>query len=196
MFKYPFLKRILDLILSIFLIVFFLPILVTISLLILFIDGRPIFFIQKRTGMNKNHFELFKFKTMLDNLDLPEKERITNLGKFLRKYKLDELPQIINIFFGNMSFIGPRPLLVEYDNLYDSRQNNRFKVLPGITGLSQIKVNSKYLNNWKIRINFDLVYIKKISFKLDMHIFIQTAIIIFKLIINKSKYIEDFEKFK
>ena len=109
---------------------------------------------------------MFKFRTMSSSTNLPDEKRITKLGRVLRKYKLDELPQLINILIGNMSFVGPRPLLIEYDNIYNSRQNKRFNVLPGITSLSQIKVFLRRNYNWSMKLNFDLVYVKKDFFKI------------------------------
>ena len=94
-----------------------------------------------------------------------------------------------------MSFVGPRPLLIEYDNLYSLRQNKRFNVLPGITGLSQIKVYLRGNYNWKIKLNYDRVYVKKISIKLDIYIILKTILILLKLIFKKSEYRENFEKF-
>lgn len=195
MLNYIKLKRLLDIILSVLLIIIASPFFLVISALILLIDHYPILFIQTRTGINKKKFKIIKFRTMSKYKHLPDEKRVTKFGQFLRKYKLDELPQLINIFIGNMSFVGPRPLLIEYDNLYSLRQNKRFNVLPGITGLSQIKVYLRGNYNWKIKLNYDRVYVKKISIKLDIYIILKTILILLKLIFKKSEYRENFEKF-
>lgn len=195
MFDYIKIKRISDLLLSIFLLIIFLPFFLIIILLISTIDRFPFIFIQIRSGINKKKFKMFKFRTMSSSTNLPDEKRITKLGRVLRKYKLDELPQLINILIGNMSFVGPRPLLIEYDNIYNLRQNKRFNVLPGITGLSQIKVFLRRNYNWSMKLNFDLVYVKKISLKLDIYIIYLTIVILFRLIFKNSEHKENFEKF-
>ena len=166
----------------IFLILFF------VSMLILFIDGAPIFFFQKRVGKDNKIFNIIKFRTMKtqdDNFDYvdvsQDKKRITRLGYFLRSTSLDELPEIINVIKREMSFVGPRPLLPEYLKIYNDIQINRHKVLPGITGLAQI--NGRNNLEWEKRFEFDLIYVENKSFYLDIKILFIT---IYNLIVRKD----------
>ena len=132
-------KRIFDLLVSLPLIVFLVPIFIFVSLLILSDMGRPVLFTQIRSGKNKNAFKIFKFRTMRHpSVGTTDESRITRLGDILRKWSIDELPQLINVVKGDMSLIGPRPLLPEYDEHYSNEQNKRFLVKPGVTGLAQV----------------------------------------------------------
>ena len=171
------LKRIFDLILAFTGIIILLPILflMTFSLLIVNI-GNP-FFLQLRTGKNGKLFKIIKFKTMNDNKNLegillPNNERVTSVGKIIRKLSLDELPQLINIIKGEMSLIGPRPLLPEYLPMYDKVQKRRHDILPGITGLAQI--NGRNSLGWAQKFEYDVYYVDNVSFKLDLQILIKT----------------------
>lgn len=156
-------------------------------LLILFIltinnDGSPFFF-QERPGLNGEIFKVIKFKTMNDARDnngnlLSDEKRLTSVGQFIRKTSLDEVPQLINVIKGDMSLIGPRPLLVEYLQLYSPSQNRRHKVLPGITGWAQ--VNGRNLVNWKERFEMDIWYVENMSFLLDIKILWITLYKVFK----------------
>lgn len=181
--NYKILKRLLDIILSIVGISFFIPILLLISIIIRLRLGNPIFFLQERTGLNGQLFKLIKFRTMTNELDtngnlLSDSKRVTKLGLFLREYSLDELPQFFNVLKGNMSIVGPRPLLPEYLNLYNSEQSKRHNVKPGITGWSQIKGRNSI--NWEEKLKFDVWYVQNKSFFLDIKIIIMTLIIVLK----------------
>jgi len=137
------LKRLFDIILSIFLMVLLSPLFIIVSILIYIKMGRPILFRQVRAGFNEKLFTIYKFRTMSDIRDesgelLPDDKRLDKFGKFIRATSLDELPQLLNVLKGDMSFVGPRPLLVEYLPLYSREQRRRHTVKPGITGLAQI----------------------------------------------------------
>lgn len=156
-----------------------------ISTLIAIFMGRPIFYLQERVGLNKKVFTIIKFRTMnkiknsnLNYVDTSmDLQRITVLGKFLRSTSLDELPEILNVLKRDMSLVGPRPLLKEYLELYSKRQLQRHNVLPGITGLAQIRGRNTI--DWEKRFNLDLIYIKKHSVLLDLKIIIITFLHIF-----------------
>lgn len=149
---------------------------IVIILLLVFQKGQ-VFFIQQRPGKNERLFNVIKFKTMTDkrgengNL-LPDKDRLTWIGSFIRKTSLDELPQLINILKGDMSFIGPRPWLVEYLPLYNAEQRRRHEVRPGISGWAQ--VNGRNAISWKQRFEYDLYYVDNQSFWLDLKIIFLT----------------------
>lgn len=135
-------------------------------------NGKPFFF-QLRPGKSEKLFRLIKFKTMNDKKDasgnlLPDSERLTKIGKFIRKTSLDELPQLINVLKGDMSLVGPRPLLVEYLPLYNSDQKRRHQVRPGITGYAQI--NGRNAISWQQKFEYDVWYVENISLKLDVKI--------------------------
>ncbi|AMO21164.1 sugar transferase [Flavobacterium columnare] len=178
-----FLKRLLDIIGAIMLLLFVLPfgILLCIVLYILF-KKKP-FFIQKRLGMNGVEFDIYKFKSMSDEKDqngflLPDKVRMNRFGEFLRKTSIDELPQLINVLKGDMSLVGPRPMLPHYMQLYNEFQKRRNEVKPGITGLSQVKGRNQL--PWLKRFEYDVFYVKNISFFLDLNIIFRTFIILFR----------------
>ncbi|MAM27404.1 MAG: lipid carrier--UDP-N-acetylgalactosaminyltransferase [Flavobacteriaceae bacterium] len=139
--------------------------------------GKP-FFIQKRPGKQGRIFRIIKFKTMNDKKDakgtlLPDAERLTSIGQFVRKTSLDELPQLINVLKGDMSFIGPRPLLPEYLSLYNTEQKKRHNVKPGITGWAQI--NGRNAISWEQKFTYDVWYVEHISFMLDLKILFLTV---------------------
>ena len=178
MILYPYIKNILDRLISLISLIILSPLLLLISFLILVIEGRPIFFFQKRPGFKSKLFTIIKFRTMKsfkesnsENL-LSDEYRLTSLGKFLRKTSLDELPELINIFKGEMSFIGPRPLLIEYLPLYSKKQLLRHNVLPGLSGWAQ--VNGRNTISWEDKFNKDIWYIYNISFFLDLKIIFLT----------------------
>lgn len=162
--------------------------LIIIILLFIFNSGAGVFFCQSRPGKNEKIFKIIKFKTMNEKRDkdgklLPDVQRITPFGRFIRNSSIDELPQLFNVLIGDMSFIGPRPLLPEYLPLYSEFQKQRHNVKPGITGWAQ--VNGRNNTTWKERFENDVWYANNISFKTD-------AIIIYKTIFNilKKKDIE------
>ena len=147
--------------------------------IVLFIDLKawPVF-VQKRPGYHQKIFSIYKFKTMRDTKDekgalLPDFERVTRLGKIIRQLSLDELPQLINVLKGQMSFVGPRPLLPEYLPLYSVEQNKRHQVKPGITGWAQ--VNGRNALSWQEKFNLDVYYRENQSFVLDLKILIKTV---------------------
>src|SRR5690606_22721026 len=154
-----------------------LPITIPIFLILLFLNkGNPVFF-QHRPGKHKKVFKIYKFKTMNDNIDakgklLPDGERITKFGNFLRKTSLDETPQLLNIIRGEMSLIGPRPLKVSYLPYYTKHESIRHSVRPGITGLAQI--SGRNLLGWDDRLQKDIEYVENLSFRLDCKILVQT----------------------
>jgi lipopolysaccharide/colanic/teichoic acid biosynthesis glycosyltransferase len=176
-------KLFFDYFLSFSLLIILFPIILIISLLILFIDGKPIFFIQKRQGLNESIFNIYKFRTMKNNdgNNSSDQERTTHIGAILRKFSLDELPTLLNVIMGEMSFVGPRPLLAEYSNLYNDDQKKRFLMKPGITGWAQI--NGRNSISWEKKFELDLWYIKNHSLFLDLQILLKT---ILKIFINKD----------
>lgn len=140
--------------------------------------GKPIFFKQYRAGRHSQPFQLYKFRTMTDQRDaagqlLPDGERLTKFGKFLRRTSLDEVPQLLNIFKGDMSFIGPRPLLIDYLPLYSQRQIQRHQVRPGLTGLAQVKGRNAI--DWETKFDYDLAYTQQLNWRLDNRILWATA---------------------
>ena len=186
-----FFKRFFDLVFSLILILFFLPIMILLFFLVWYFIGFPIF-IQKRPGLNNRIFTLYKFKTLYDtNKNISDKKRQNRLGNFLRITGLDELPQLFNILENNMSFIGPRPLLVEYLKMYSNYEKKRHLVKPGITGLAQVNPDPSGVKSWKKSIKLDIYYTSNISFYLDMQIFFKTLILVFFM---KKQY-KDFNKF-
>ena len=166
-------KRIVDVFFIILSFPLLLPVLAIVALLVRVTVGLPIFFTQKRPGMNAKPFEMIKFRTMLDTIDkdgrpLPDSERITSVGNFLRNSSLDELPELWNVLKGDMSLVGPRPLLLEYLLLYSSEQALRHNVRPGITGWAQ--VNGRNAISWEEKFKYDVWYVENQSFWLDMKI--------------------------
>jgi len=192
-------KRVFDFFLSIFLLVVLFPILLVTSLVNLyFVKGNP-FFTQVRTGKNGGLFRILKFKSMTDEKNskgelLPDIDRLTKFGIFLRKSSIDELPQLINIFKGDMSFVGPRPLLPEYLELYSKTQFRRHDVKPGITGWAQ--VNGRNSISWQLKFELDVWYVDHQSLLIDFKIFWLTVLkVIKKDGVNKSSQVT-MEKFK
>ena len=168
-------KRVFDLIISVFGLLALSPLLLLLSICIVIIDGFPIFFIQPRLGKNKVPFNIIKFRTMKSGQSLSSKDdqkRQTTIGKFLRKTSLDELPVLVNVIKGNMSLVGPRPLLIKYKDRFSSFQDRRHEVLPGITGLAQIKGRNQI--SWEEKFNYDIKYIDQRTFALDIIILVKT----------------------
>ena len=166
-------KSIFDKILVLFLIILFSPIYIIVSLLIFFKMGSPILFRQKRPGYKEKIFGIYKFRTMTNEKEefgnlLPDDKRLVGIGKFIRSTSLDELPQLFNVLKGDMSFVGPRPLLVEYLPLYNQKQKRRHDVKPGITGWAQ--VNGRNAISWEQKFDYDVWYVDNQSFWLDIKI--------------------------
>ena len=173
----PLSKRIFDLVLTIPGFIVISPLLLVISLLILLIDGRPIFFVQDRPGLQGKLFKIYKFRTMTNGLDdegnlLPDSHRITRLGKFLRSTSLDELPELYNVLRGEMSLVGPRPLLPQYLDRYTPEQARRHEILPGIAGWAQ--VNGRNALSWEDKFRLDVWYVDHWSLWLDIKILFKT----------------------
>lgn len=180
---YLFLKRLLDIIVSFLLIIILFPIWFLVLTLLLFNNKGRVFFVQARPGKYEKEIKVIKFKTMNDNRDyagnfLPDKLRLTKIGKFARRFSLDELPQLLNVLKGDISLIGPRPLLFKYLPLYNERQRKRHEVKPGITGWAQ--VNGRNAISWKEKFEYDVYYAENMSFKLDVKIFFMTILKIIK----------------
>lgn len=172
-----FIKRPFDMIIAGGALIFFSPILLIVSLLVLKYHGRPVLFSQKRPGKDEQIFSMYKFRTMNSETDkngnlLPDDERLTKFGRTLRATSLDELPELINIVKGDMSLVGPRPLLIEYLPYYKKEEKLRHSVRPGLTGLAQI--NGRNLSSWNDRLENDVKYVKKITFLNDIKIIIST----------------------
>ena len=193
-----FFKRILDFIASFIAIIVFSPIFLLVALLLLINNKGSVFFFQKRPGKNEQIFKVVKFKTMTDKKDkngnlLPDADRLTNLGKFVRKTSLDELPQLINVLKGDMSLIGPRPLLPEYLPLYNNTQKRRHSVKPGITGWAQ--VNGRNAISWSKKFEYDVWYVDNMSFFLDLKIIALTILKVIKSEDINAKNMATTEKF-
>lgn len=171
------LKPILDIIISSLAFLILLPFFILIAFFLVITNNRKPFFFQKRPGKNEKIFTIIKFKTMNDKKDdngnlLPDEKRITKVGNFIRSTSLDEIPQLINVIKGDMSLIGPRPLLPEYLPLYNKFQKQRHKVKPGITGWAQ--VNGRNAISWQQKFDFDVFYVNNCSFVLDLKIIAKT----------------------
>ena len=166
-------KSIFDKILALFLICILSPIYSIVAILILLRMGRPILFRQKRPGLHGKIFDIYKFRTMTNEMDkdgklFPDEKRLMGIGKTIRSLSLDELPQFLNVLKGDMSFVGPRPLLVEYLPLYNEEQKKRHNVKPGITGWAQ--VNGRNAISWEEKFKYDVWYVENQSFLFDMKI--------------------------
>lgn len=178
-----FFKRFLDIIISIVVLVLALPILIIAYLILLYQNKGKVFFFQERPGLNQEAFNIIKFKTMTDAKDetgklLPDNQRITKAGKIIRKLSIDELPQLINVLKGDMSLIGPRPLLFKYIPLYSETQLRRHDVRPGITGWAQ--VNGRNSISWTKKFELDVYYVDHVFFIFDLQILWKTFIKVIK----------------
>ncbi len=172
-----------DLILAVVLIVLTAPLFLIIALSIRFKMGAQVVFRQRRPGFRAEPFYLYKFRTMTDEMDsrgrlLDDRQRLTGLGRWLRKYSLDELPQLLNVIKGDLSFVGPRPLLMEYLEFYNEEQARRHEVKPGITGWAQ--VNGRNALSWDEKFKLDLWYVDNRNFWLDLRILWMTLINVLK----------------
>jgi sugar transferase EpsL len=176
-------KRLFDFTVSLIVVIFFSPLFVLLSVLILIQMGQPIFFKQKRAGLNGRPFKIIKFRTMTNEKNekgnlKSDSERLTKIGILLRKFSLDELPQIFNVLKGNMSLVGPRPLLVGYLPFYNEKHFRRHEALPGITGWAQ--VNGRQSLKWSKKFDLDVYYVENQSFLFDIKILFLTVLKVFK----------------
>ena len=179
-----FFKPLLDFVLSFLGLIISSPIFLIVFIALLLANKGKVFFLQKRPGKNEEIFKIIKFRTMNDKKDahgnlLPDEERLTTIGKLVRKTSLDEIPQLINVLLGNMSLIGPRPLLPEYLPLYNDVQKKRHLIKPGITGWAQI--NGRNGVEWGKKFQFDVWYVENMSFLLDLQIMFLTLKKVLKL---------------
>ena len=179
-----FFKPLLDFVLSFLGLIISSPIFLIVFIALLLANKGKVFFLQNRPGKNEEIFKIIKFRTMNDNRDahgnlLPDEERLTTIGKLVRKTSLDEIPQLINVLLGNMSLIGPRPLLPEYLPLYNDFQKKRHLIKPGITGWAQI--NGRNAVDWEKKFMFDVWYVENMSFLLDLQIMFLTLKKVLKL---------------
>lgn len=177
---YPFFKRALDVLGAVLLLIIASPVMLITAFLVRINLGSPVIFSQPRPGLNERIFKLYKFRSM-KNVDiekglLTDEQRLTRFGKILRSTSLDELPSLWNVLKGEMSFVGPRPLLVEYLPLYSEKQRGRHRVRPGLTGLAQVS-GRNYLE-WEKKFNYDIDYIEKEGFKLDFFILFKSVFVV------------------
>ena len=194
-----YIKRLLDIILAIISIVILSPIFLILIVCVYIKLGSPVIFKQKRPGKDEKIFSLYKFRTMTDERDeggrlLPDEERLNSFGKKLRSTSLDEIPELLNIIKGDMSFVGPRPLLVQYLPLYNEKQKHRNDVRPGFTGLAQ--VNGRNSISWEEKFEWDIRYVENITFLNDCKIILKTIKIVFKregISSNSSVTMEEFK---
>jgi undecaprenyl phosphate N,N'-diacetylbacillosamine 1-phosphate transferase len=183
MLYHNYLKPCLDFLISLVGFIILSPFFIIIVILLFITNQGKVFFLQARPGKNERIFKVIKFKTMTDRKDkngnlLPDSKRLTAAGKFIRKTSLDEIPQLLNVIKGDMSLIGPRPLLVEYLPLYNANQKRRHQVKPGITGWAQ--VNGRNAISWEQKFDYDVWYVDHLSFMLDAKIFFLTIRKVFK----------------
>ena len=174
-------KRCVDVVGSVAALIALAPLLGGISLILLVSQGRPLLFVQERAGYRGKAFRLRKFRTMslaigTDRLLLPDVERVTAIGRWLRRTSLDELPELVNVLFGSMSLVGPRPLPIAYLPLYDENQRRRHEVRPGLTGLAQIHGRNRL--SWEDRFAYDVWYVDHLSIFLDLKIILRTASVV------------------
>lgn len=194
-----YMKLILDFLLAGFALLLLSPVMLILSIMVKYKLGSPIIFKQERPGKGEKIFTLYKFRTMTDQRDengelLPDEIRLTKFGKLLRSTSLDELPELWNIIRGDMSIVGPRPLLVRYLPLYNERQRRRHDVRPGFTGLAQ--VNGRNSISWEEKFEWDVKYVENITFKNDVKIIWNTVAVVLKREGVSSKTSETMEEFK
>lgn len=176
-------KRLMDIILSLFGLIVLSPIMLIVAILIRIKLGSPVIFKQERPGLNEKIFTMYKFRTMLNSKDkdgnlLSNEKRHTRFGKILRSTSIDELAELVNVLKGDMSLVGPRPLLVEYLPRYNQDQARRHEVRPGITGLAQ--VNGRNAISWEEKFDYDVEYVDSYSFIIDIKLLIKTVLKVFK----------------
>lgn len=177
MYKH-FFKRIIDFVLALIALTLFLPLILFVMIYLHFANkGAGAFFTQERPGKNERIFKVIKFKTMTDELGkngelLPDEQRLTKIGRLVRKTSIDELPQLINVLKGDMSFVGPRPLLIEFLPYYSDYHRKRHSIRPGITGWAQIHGRNE--QKYSVKFNYDVWYVNNLSFRLDLKIFFLT----------------------
>ena len=179
----PLVKHLFDLLLTVPGLILFSPVMLVIALIILIREGRPVFFRQERPGRGGKLFPLYKFRTMRHAVDrhghpLPDEQRLSRLGRTLRATSLDELPELFNVLRGEMSLVGPRPLLAAYLERYNAQQARRHEVLPGITGWAQI--NGRNALTWEEKFNLDVWYVDNWSLRLDLKILLITVVKVIK----------------
>lgn len=177
---YPKVKRVADLVVALILLLLLFPIVAFVGVLVFVLDGRPIFFRQVRPGLGEKPFVMVKFRTMSQAPASPngdESPRVTKLGAILRKTSIDEIPSLWNVVRGDLSFVGPRPLLMEYLEVYSPVHSIRHTVRPGLTGLAQVA--GRNLVSWKERLDLDVVYVQRQSLWLDIKILLQTILVVF-----------------
>lgn len=172
-----FIKPMFDRLTALVLLVILSPVILVLAVLLLLVNRGEVWFVQARPGLHGKPFNIVKFRTMNNGRDglgklLPDEMRLTPVGKFIRKFSLDEIPQLVNVLKGDMSFVGPRPLLLEYMPLYNDRQRRRHAVRPGITGWAQ--VNGRNAVDWQRRFELDEWYVDHVSFWLDLRILLTT----------------------
>lgn len=177
-----YLKRIFDCLLSGVALIVLSPVILITAVLVRIKLGSPVIFKQKRPGKNEKIFELYKFRSMTDEKDekgnlLPDSTRLTSFGRVLRSTSLDELPELVNIFKGDMSIVGPRPLAVQYLPFYNEEERKRHSVLPGLTGLAQ--VHGRNATTWEERFAYDVKYVKNITLLEDIRIILETIKVVF-----------------
>ena len=185
-FYEKYIKRLLDFLIALLALVVLSPVLLVVAVLVRTKLGSPVLFCQERPGKNEKIFRMYKFRTMTDARDargdlLPDAQRLTRFGKVLRSTSLDELPELFNILKGDMSLIGPRPLLVKYLPLYNDRQKHRHDVRPGLTGWAQ--VHGRNAISWEEKFELDLWYVEHLSFRTDGKVFFDT----FKALFRRSE---------
>lgn len=178
-----FIKRLFDIVLSLMAIIVLSPLLIILFVLVKIKLGSPVIFTQKRPGKDEKIFKLYKFRSMTDKKDasgdlLPDDQRLTSFGRKLRSTSLDELPELFNILKGDMSIVGPRPLLVEYLPYYKDEERKRHNISPGLTGWAQI--NGRNASSWEEKFEKDIYYVNNLSFLLDLKIIILTVFKVFK----------------
>lgn len=199
-FYEKYIKKLMDIFAASFMLIITLPITIIVSILIKLESPGPVIFTQKRTGYGGKDFNIYKFRTMTqgnDVLDFSKKNEMTRIGRIIRALSIDELPQLINIIKGEMSFIGPRPWIVEYYQNMNQRQRMRVSVLPGLTGLAQVNGRNSLTIHHKI--DYDLVYVQKISLLYDIKIFFETIRAVFNRggqLMEKSGIKEEIEALK
>jgi sugar transferase EpsL len=183
MLESKFIKCLFDLAVSLLILIILFPVLIGIALAVFYSMGLPILYKQQRPGLHGKPFMLYKFRTMRNDRDadgrlLPDEQRLTRFGRFLRSTSLDELPELINVIRGDMSLVGPRPLLMDYLDRYTPKQAQRHLVRPGLTGWAQI--NGRNEQTWKERLKMDVWYARNWDLLLDLQILVQTVLIVLR----------------